>query len=48
MKNSKETHLEITESQLLIIRDRIKSWSTKEQVIDIMRCKYGRPEDQVA
>ena len=48
MKNSKETNLEITESQLLKIRDRIKSWSTKEQVIDIMRCKYGRPEDQVA
>ena len=39
---------ELTESQLLSIKDRIKSWSTKDQVIDIMRCRYGRLEDQAA
>ena len=40
--------LELTESQLLTIKDRIKSWSTKDQVIDILRCRYTRLEDQAA
>ena len=48
MTNLKKTRLELTESQLLTIKDRIKSWSTKDQVIDIMRCRYGRLEDQAA
>jgi len=40
--------LELSESQLLIIRDRIKSWRTKDQVIDIMRYRYGPLEDKAA
>ena len=46
MTNLEKAHLELTESQLLSIKDRIKSWSTKDQVIDIMRYRYGRLEDQ--
>ena len=48
MKNLVKARLELTESQLLIIKDRIKTWNTKEKVIDIMRCRYGRIEDQAA
>ena len=48
MTNLEKAHLELTESQLLTIKDRIKTWSTKEQVIDIMRFRYGRLEDQAA
>ena len=40
--------LELTESQLLIIKDRIKSWNTKDQVINIMRYRYGRVKNQAA
>ena len=48
MTNLDKARLELTESQLLKIKDRIKSWSTKDQVIDIMRYRYGRLEDQAA
>ena len=48
MKNLENARLELTESQLLTIKDRIKSWRTKDQVIDIMRYRYGRLEDQPA
>ena len=48
MKKFEKTRLELTESQLLTIKDRIKSWSTKDQVIDIMRYRYGRLEDKAA
>ena len=48
MKNLEKERLELTESQLLIIKDRIKTWNTKEKVIDIMRYRYGRIEDQTA
>ena len=48
MKNINRSRIELTESQLLSIKDRIKSWSTKDQVIDIMRYRYGRLEDQAA
>ena len=48
MANLEKAPLELTESELLNIRDRIKSWSTKDQVIDIMRYRYGRVEDQAA
>jgi hypothetical protein len=48
MTNLEKAHLELTESQLLTIKDRIKNWSTKDQVIDIMRYRYGRVKDQVA
>ena len=48
MTNLGKASLELTESQLLSIKDRIKTWSTKEQVIEIMRYRYGRLEDQVA
>ena len=46
MTNLEKARLELTESQLLTIKDRIKSWSTKDQVIDIMRYRYGRLKDQ--
>ncbi len=46
MANLNQTRLELTELQLLTIKDQIKTWNTKEQVIDIMRYRYGRLEDQ--
>ena len=48
MKNVKQSRLELTESQLLTIKDRIKNWRTKDQVIDMMRCRYGRLKNQAA
>ena len=48
MTNINRSRIELTESQLLTIKDRIKSWSTKDQVIEIMRYRYGRLEDQAA
>tara|TARA_B100000945_G_scaffold11042_1_gene8628 strand:- start:82 stop:228 length:147 start_codon:yes stop_codon:yes gene_type:complete len=48
MTNLEKARLELTESQLLSIKDRIKNWSTKDQVIDLMRYRYGRLEDQAA
>ena len=48
MTNLEKARLELTESQLLTIKDRIKNWSTKDQVIDMMRYRYGRLEDHVA
>ena len=48
MTNLGKARLELTESQLLSIKDRIKSWSTKDQVIYIMRYRYGRLEDKAA
>nr|AJW30497.1 hypothetical protein FA02_0230 [Prochlorococcus marinus str. P0902-H212] len=42
------SRIELTESQLLSIKDRIKNWNTKDQVIEIMRYRYGRLEDQAA
>ena len=48
MTNLEKARLELTESQLLTIKDRIKYWSTKDQVIDIMRYRYGRLKDQAA
>ena len=48
MPNLEKARLELTESQLLTIKDRIKTWSTKDQVIDMMRYRYGRLEDKAA
>ena len=48
MTNLEKARLELTETQLLSIKDRIKSWSTKDQVIDIMRSQYVRLKDQAA
>ena len=48
MKNVKKSRLELTESQLLSIKDRIKNWRTKDQVIEMMRCRYGRLKNQAA
>ena len=48
MTNLAKARLELTESQLLSIQDRIKTWSTKEQVIDIMRYRYGRLDNEAA
>ena len=46
MRNLDRSGVELTESQLLIIKNKIKSWSTKDQIIDIMRYRYGRLEDK--
>ena len=48
MTNFEKVRFELTEAQLLTIKDRIKNWSTKDQVIDLMRYRYGRLEDQAA
>ena len=48
MTNLDRSRFELTESQLLSIKDRIKNWSTKDQVIDLMRYRYGRLEDEAA
>ena len=48
MTNLEQARLALTESQLISIRDRIKNWRTKDQVIDIMRYRYGRLEDHAA
>ena len=46
MRNLDRSRIELTESQLLIIKNKIKSWSPKDQIIDIMRYRYGRLEDK--
>jgi hypothetical protein len=48
MTKLEQARLELTESQLLTIKDQIKNWSTKDEVIDIMRYRYGRLENQAA
>ena len=48
MTNLEKAGLELTESELLSIKDRIKNWSTKDKVIDVMRYRYGRLKDQAA
>ena len=48
MINLEKTQLELTESQLLTIKDRIKNWHTKDEVIDMMRVRYGLHDDQAA
>ena len=48
MTNLEKARLELTESELLSIKERIKNWSTKDQVIDLMRYRYGRIEDPAA
>ena len=45
MTKLEQARLELTESQLLSIGERIQNWSTKDQVIDIMRYKFGRQKD---
>ena len=46
MTNLEKGLLELTESALLTIKDRIKSWHTKDKVIEMMRYRYGPLEDQ--
>mgnify|MGYP001215184235 CR=1 FL=1 len=46
MTNLDKARLELTELQLLSLKDRIKKWSTKDQVIDLMRYRYGQLKDQ--
>ena len=48
MTNLEKARLQLTESELLSIKDRIKTWSTKEQEIDIMRYRYGRLDNKAA
>ena len=40
--------LELTDSQLLSIKNQIKNWSTKDRVIDILRYRYGRSQNKAA
>ena len=44
----KKTPLKLTESQLTCIKNRIKHWSTKDQVIDILRYRYRWMDDRAA
>tara|TARA_B100001996_G_scaffold345503_1_gene301917 strand:+ start:385 stop:531 length:147 start_codon:yes stop_codon:yes gene_type:complete len=48
MKNLNKAQLELSESQLLTIKERIKNWRTKDQVIDIIRYRYGPLENEAA
>ncbi len=48
MTNLEKTRLELTESELISIKDRIKNWRTKDQVIDMMRNRYGQLTNQAA
>ena len=48
MKNLNKAQLELSESQLLTIKERIKNWRTKDQVINIMRYRYGRSQNKAA
>tara|TARA_B100000427_G_C14962294_1_gene357279 strand:- start:311 stop:457 length:147 start_codon:yes stop_codon:yes gene_type:complete len=48
MTNLEKAQLELTESQLLTIKDRIKNWRTKDEVIDMMRYRYVRHGNQAA
>ena len=42
MTKLEQARLEMTEAQLLKIKDRIRTWNTKDKVIDMMRYRYGR------
>ena len=46
MINLDRSRIELTESQLLIIKNKIKSWSTKGQRIDMIRYRYSQLEDK--
>ena len=48
MTNLTNARLELSESQLLTIKDRIRNWNTKDQIIDIMRYRYELVEDKTA
>ena len=48
MTNLEKARLELTESQLITIKDRIKNWRTKNQVIEIMRYRYGQLDNEAA
>ena len=48
MKNLNKAQPELSESQLLTIKKQIKNWRTKDQVIDIMRYRYGPLENEAA
>ncbi len=48
MTHLEKARLELTESQLLSIKERIKDWNTKDQIINLMRYRYTRFEDQSA
>ncbi len=42
MTKLEQARLELTEAQLLSTKDRIKNWKNKDQVIDMMRYRYGQ------
>ena len=48
MNNLEKAKAELSESQLISIKDRIKNWKTKDQVMDMMTYRYGRLRDQPA
>ena len=45
MTSPEKARLELTEAQLVTIKDRIQNWRTKDQVIDLIRYRYGRLKD---
>ncbi len=47
MTKLEQAHLELTEPQLLTIKYQIKAWRTRDQVIEMMRYRYGQLEDKV-
>tara|TARA_Y100001968_G_C18950606_1_gene523050 strand:- start:106 stop:252 length:147 start_codon:yes stop_codon:yes gene_type:complete len=48
MKKLNKAKLELSESQLITIKEQIKNWRTKDQVIDIIRYRYGPLENEAA
>jgi len=43
-----QSRLELTESQLASIGDKINGWSNKDKVINLMRYRYCKEEAQAA
>ena len=48
MTNLQKARLELSELQLLKIENQIKTWNTKDKVINLMRYRYGRVDEQAA
>ena len=48
MNPIERSKLELTESQLASIGEKIKGWSTKDKVISLMRYRYCKEESQAA
>tara|TARA_Y100001973_G_C4965774_1_gene217096 strand:- start:331 stop:528 length:198 start_codon:yes stop_codon:yes gene_type:complete len=48
MTNFERAQLELTESQLTSIGEKINHWSNKDKVISLMRYRYCKEEAQAA